>query len=71
MIRHYANESWDKMLITAGLRCRPSVREDQSFFAKTDGPSSLPLTWVRVPAGALQNGTHLKYASNNSRFSVN
>ena len=31
----------------------------------------LPLTWVRVPPGALQNGTHLKYASDTSRFSVN
>ena len=31
----------------------------------------MPLTWVRVPAGALQNGTHIKYASDASRFSVN
>ena len=31
----------------------------------------LPLTWVRVPAGALQNGTHFKYASDASRFRVN
>ena len=72
MLRHNANESWDKMQVTAGLRCRPPVLKEQSFFfAKTDGPSSLPLTWVRVPPGALQNGTNTKYASNTSRFSVN
>ena len=42
----------------------PPIRQDRRT-------QQLPLTWVRVPPGALQNGTHLKYASDTSRFSVN
>ena len=71
MLRHNAIEAGDKMPKSAGCVAWHEFGNRSCFFAKTDGPSSLPLTWVRVPAGALQNGTHSKYASNTSRFSVN
>ena len=49
----------------------PACALRTNYFRYDRRTQQLPLTWVRVPPGALQNGTHLKYASDTSRFSVN
>ena len=55
-----------------GLEALPAARALRTNHFRYDRRTQqLPLTWVRVPPGALQNGTHLKYASDTSRFSVN
>ena len=49
----------------------PASALSSNHFRYDRRTQQLPLTWVRVPPGALQNGTHLKYVSGTSRFSVN
>ena len=60
MLWHNAIKARDKTRHRLAALQSTGAAKGSHFLARADGPSSLPLTWVRVPSGALQNGTNFR-----------